>query len=60
MRYLKLKIPEDSYFFEFIQADGSLRTLSRNRGYLTIELSKNDKNILELFLIEARPLFNEL
>lgn len=49
MKYLNLKIPEHSYFFGFIQADGTLRALSRNKGYLEIELSKKDKEILKLF-----------
>lgn len=49
MRYLNLKIPEHSYFFGFIQADGTLRKSSRNRGYLEIELKKGDREILKSF-----------
>lgn len=49
MRYLNLKKPEHSYFFGFIQADGTLRASSRNRGYLEIELNKKDREILEFF-----------
>jgi len=49
MKYLNLKLPEHSYFFGFIQADGTLRKSSRNRGYLEIELNKKDKEILEFF-----------
>lgn len=49
MKYLNLKLPEHFYFFGFAQADGTLRELPRNRGYLEIELSKKDKEILEFF-----------
>ncbi|MDI6602493.1 MAG: LAGLIDADG family homing endonuclease [Patescibacteria group bacterium] len=49
MKYLNLKLPKHSYFFGFIQADGTLRQYSRNRGYLEIELNKKDKEILEFF-----------
>lgn len=49
MRYINLEISKYSYFFGFIQADGSLRAFSRNRGYLEIELGEKDKEILELF-----------
>ena len=49
MKYINLKRPEHSYFFGFIQADGSLRASSRNRGYLEIELNKKDVGILKLF-----------
>lgn len=49
MKYLNLKLPEHSYFFGFSQADGTLRQHSRNRGYLEIELSEKDKEILEIF-----------
>lgn len=49
MKYLNLKLPAHSYFFGFAQADGTLREFSRNRGYLEIEVSKKDKDILQLF-----------
>jgi hypothetical protein len=49
MKYINLKIPEHSYFFGFIQADGTLRKFSRNRGYLEIELKESDREILKSF-----------
>ena len=49
MNYIDLKFPEYSYFFGFIQADGTLRQFSRNKGYLEIELKRGDKEILNFF-----------
>lgn len=49
MRYINLKDPRHSYFFGFIQADGTLRAFPRNRGYLEIELAERDKEILKIF-----------
>lgn len=44
-----LKVPEYSYMIGFIQADGHLRSDTRNRGKLYIELSERDEYILEKF-----------
>lgn len=44
-----LEQPEYSYMIGFMQADGHLAADSRNRGRLSIELSKVDKSLLEKF-----------
>ncbi len=49
MQYINLKIPEHSYFFGFVQTDGSLAASSRNRGKLQIEIGKMDLHILKSF-----------
>ena len=49
MEYINLKIPEHSYFFGFVQTDGNLDKLSRNRGHLSIEIKEIDKDILKSF-----------
>lgn len=51
MKYINLKIPEHSYFFGFVQTDGSLNKLlkGRNKGRLFIELGKEDLHILKSF-----------
>jgi hypothetical protein len=49
MKHINLKIPEHSYFFGFVQADGSLTASSRNRGKLQIELAKVDLHLLRSF-----------
>ncbi|MCD6094657.1 LAGLIDADG family homing endonuclease [bacterium] len=49
MKYINLKIPEHSYFFGFVQTDGSLTKSSRNRGKLQIELGKEDLHLLKYF-----------
>lgn len=51
MKYLNLKIPEHSYFFGFVQADGNLNKPyeKREKGRLCIELGKEDLHILESF-----------
>lgn len=48
-KYINLKIPEHSYFFGFVQADGTLRKTTRNRGKLEIEVGKKDLHILKSF-----------
>ena len=35
-----------SYLYGFLQADGNLYEQSRNRGKLSIEISKRDENII--------------
>jgi intein/homing endonuclease len=47
--YIDLKKPEHSYFFGFIQGDGSFYRQSRNRGRLSIELKDSDRSLLEQF-----------
>ncbi|XOB46719.1 MAG: LAGLIDADG family homing endonuclease [Candidatus Nealsonbacteria bacterium] len=51
MRYIDLKIPEHSYFFGFVQTDGSLSKFSRfpNKGKLQIEIGRQDMHILKSF-----------
>lgn len=49
MKYINLRIPEHSYFFGFVQTDGSLTKSSRNRGKLQIELGKEDSHLLKSF-----------
>jgi len=49
MKYINLKIPGHSYFFGFVQTDGTLKKSSRNRGRLEIELGGRDKEILDSF-----------
>lgn len=46
---IDLKNPTHSYLFGFLQADGHLRRLSRNRGSLRVELESQDRWILERF-----------
>ena len=53
MEYIDLKIPEHSYFFGFVQTDGTLGWSSKNKkrkkGRLQIELGEKDLHILESF-----------
>jgi len=53
MQYINLKIPEHSYFFGFVQTDGTLGWSSKNKkrkkGRLQIELGEKDLHILESF-----------
>ena len=49
MKYVNIKIPEYSYFFGFVQTDGSLSKSSRNRGKLQIEVGEKDLHILKSF-----------
>ncbi len=49
MQYINLKIPEHSYFFGFVQTDGSLTKSTRNRGKLQIEVGEKDLHILKSF-----------
>lgn len=49
MKHLNLKIPEHSYFFGFVQMDGNLDQLPRNRGHLAIEIKEGDGYILKSF-----------
>ncbi|MCH5583442.1 hypothetical protein MK805_00405 [Shimazuella sp. AN120528] len=44
---IDLRNPSYSYFFGFIQADGSMSCESRGRGRLTIEVNSDDQEILE-------------
>jgi hypothetical protein len=46
---LELKIPSHAYFFGFIQADGHLHRIKGNKGALTVELSGQDRWLLEQF-----------
>lgn len=46
---LELKNPSHAYFFGFIQADGHLRRIKGNKGALTVELSCQDRWLLEQF-----------
>jgi len=51
MQYINLKIPEHSYFFGFVQTDGSLSRFGRfpNKGKLQIEVGERDIHILKSF-----------
>jgi hypothetical protein len=51
MQYINLKIPEHSYFFGFLQTDGTLGKIKgfRNKGRLQIELGAKDAHILKSF-----------
>jgi len=51
MKYINLKIPEHSYFFGFVQTDGTLGKpfIKREKGKLEIELGERDKDILKSF-----------
>lgn len=44
---LNIKNSEHAYFIGFAQADGSLYEQSRNRGRFSIELQRNDREVLE-------------
>jgi hypothetical protein len=46
---IDLKNPLHAYFFGFIQADGHLRRIKGNKGALTVELSGQDRWLLEQF-----------
>lgn len=46
MNHINLKIPEHSYFFGFVQTDGSLTKSSRNRGKLQIELGEKAQQFM--------------
>lgn len=47
--HFDLTNPKLSYLFGFLQADGHLRQLSRNRGRIEVELHVQDRTILEKF-----------
>lgn len=51
MKYINLKIPEHSYFFGFVQADGTLGKIKsfHNKGRLQIEVGWKDLHILKSF-----------
>lgn len=49
MQVVNLKIPEHSYFFGFVQTDGHLKSNTRNRGCLSIEIKQTDCDIIEKF-----------
>lgn len=49
MKHMNLKIPNHSYFFGFVQTDGTLRESTRNRGKLEIEIGEKDLHILKSF-----------
>lgn len=46
---LDLKIPEHSYFYGFMLADGHLRETTRNRGRLSLEIGEVDRDIIFKF-----------
>lgn len=46
MNFINLTIPEHSYLLGFLQADGHLQRSTGQKGKLTIELSRRDKDIL--------------
>jgi len=56
---IDLKIPEMSYLFGFLQADGHLSEDTRNRGKLTIELQEDDQDILKQFQ-ELLPTYSSI
>lgn len=56
---IDLKKPTHSYLFGFLQADGHLRRLSRNRGSLRVELESQDSWILERFA-EIVPVYSSM
>lgn len=51
MKYINLKIPEHSYFFGFLQTDGTLGKTKgfQNKGRLQIEIGERDNHILDSF-----------
>ncbi len=46
---ISLESPDYSYMFGFIQTDGHLSKSTRNRGRLSVEVSKKDEDILWAF-----------
>ena len=58
-KILDLSNPDHAYFFGFIQMDGSLYSNTRNRGKLTIEISKKDIHILKSFQ-KIIPLYSSI
>ncbi len=46
---ISLNIPHYAYLYGFIQTDGHLYETSRDRGKVTIEVSKQDESILKAF-----------
>ncbi|MDX2043446.1 MAG: LAGLIDADG family homing endonuclease [Acidobacteriota bacterium] len=46
---LDLKNPSHAYLFGFVQADGHLRRIKGNKGALSVELSSQDRWLLERF-----------
>ncbi|MBW4544685.1 MAG: LAGLIDADG family homing endonuclease [Symplocastrum torsivum CPER-KK1] len=46
---ISLEVPHFAYLFGFIQTDGHLYNSTRNRGRLSIEVSKKDEDILWAF-----------
>lgn len=46
---INLEVPDYAYLFGFIQTDGHLYTNTRDRGRLSIEVSKIDEDILWAF-----------
>jgi len=58
MKYINLKIPEHSYFFGFVQTDGSLSRFGHfpNKGKLQIEVGEKDLHVLKSF----RKLFSSV
>ncbi|MEU8138784.1 LAGLIDADG family homing endonuclease [Streptodolium elevatio] len=49
MRFMDLTQPEYSYMFGFLQADGTLSAGPGDKGKLTVELSRTDREILLRF-----------
>jgi hypothetical protein len=56
---IDLKNPLHAYFFGFIQADGHLRRIKGNKGALTVELSSQDRWLLEQFA-EIVPVYSSI
>lgn len=48
------------YFIGFLQGDGSLNISTRNRGKLTIELSKKDRILLRLFKQKIEEVYPDI
>jgi hypothetical protein len=49
MTFMDLEDPRYAYMFGFLQMDGTLSQVSRNRGRLSVELSHRDIDILRAF-----------
>ncbi|MEV0639539.1 LAGLIDADG family homing endonuclease [Streptomyces sp. NPDC050619] len=48
-QFMDLRVPEYSYMFGFLQADGHLSQQSRQRGRLTVEINARDIDLLRKF-----------
>jgi LAGLIDADG DNA endonuclease family protein len=56
---LDLKDQSHAYFFGFIQADGHLRRIKGNKGALAVELSSQDRWLLEQF-VQLVPVYSSI